>query len=199
MPVLYFDPTTVLFVSLFLILFAFFAVMNARSQEPSSEATNVLLSLERSFGGERPTSLGTAGSLVGSAAIEPRDASLQSVGVLVEDRFPGVIEKGPNRNDTIEFHLPLESFFPAGRAKLGPSKELFIKDLSTLIGDVEDSRLTVSLGFASGEIDSVSLQRRAALMAATFMHYGLEAGAVSIVVHHGDSQSLQLIVERAGS
>ena len=76
-----------------------------------------------------------------------------------------------------------------------------MKDLMRVLGegiDLEgsDRAVSVSLGFASDELTERALQRRAAVIAATFTRYGPSAGEVSIHSHQGEAGELRLVVER---
>ena len=191
MSVIYFDPTTVLYVSLFLILFAFFAALNTRSDERSVLANDVMLSLGQSFGGgsaltieEGPASAAN-GDRAGAGLVGRTEA-------LVSEVFPGAdVMRSGNRLETSLF---LDGFFIGRQVKIAPSRELFIKRLvEAMTGEGRSSVL--ELGVGSETFKSSKAQRRMALLAQTAQKYGLPASQIRIVSLDEASSRLHLVVE----
>jgi len=191
LPVLFFDPTTVLYVSLFLILFAFFAALNTRADQQPKVTSDVMASLGQSFGGgsalvlqdarlESSADAGEAGSVLGEAER------------LVEEVFPG--SEFSRTSQRLDIVLMLDGVFLDRQVKLAPSRELFIKRLVEQMVASEKPSL-LEIGLSRQALNSPQVLRRAALLAQVAQKYGLPADDIQIATTSFSRSELRLGVE----
>lgn len=183
------DPTSALFVSLFLVLFAFFAVLNVNASEKSLEAEAVMASLHEAFGEgpEVPRDTGFAP--------DDLDASLTTAHAKIMASFPQARIHSFAIEDRIEVSLVLDSFFVDHTSRLAPSRELFLKSLATLSSNADDDPLEITLGFSAADAD-LDVQRKIAAMAATLGKYGVSPGAVTAMGTVEEMGNVRLILSR---
>lgn len=183
------DPTSALFVSLFLVLFAFFAVLNVNAKEKPLEAEAVMASLHEAFG-EAPEVPRDTGF-----APEGLDASLTTAHAKIMASFPQAIIHSFATEDRIEVSLVLDSFFVDHTSRLAPSRELFLKSLATLSRNTGDDPMEIKLRFSAADAD-LDVQRKIAAMAATLGKYGVSPGAVTAMGTVEEMGSVRLILRR---
>lgn len=127
------DPTLSLFISLYVILLAFFIVMNAISNQETARAVAVLESVERAF--ERPfPPLARTPGLVPPAPHRALDSSfLVDAGELVSPlvgRVPDFPERGGNQ---FSIELDAHRLFFENDARLSEQAERFLDSLASLL------------------------------------------------------------------
>lgn len=187
------DPTSVLFVSLFLMLFAFFAVLNSNASERPHEANEVMKSLQAAFGGQGTNSLPAAGSDPGDH-IDGATQLLKARQRFAAD-LPHVEFGRTAGDDQFEASIALESFFLQNTSRVAPSRELFLKSLATISSEVSQEPLGITIEFAGLKTD-FDEQRRVAALAAILGKYGIPSGRVSIVSADVAAGRINLVVRR---
>lgn len=183
------DPTSVLYVSLFLVLFAFFVVLNANASEKAGDAEAVMASLQDAFGGE-------AGSFQSGQRLAPDlDAVLSKARKTVLSNIPQALVTTPVAGDAIEVSVPLASFFVQHTARLAPSRELFLKSLATLASADDHQPFAITIAFAADETD-LDAQRRVAAIAAALGKYGVLPGKLTVVGSNVATEQVRFVMSR---
>lgn len=167
------DPTSVLYVSLFLVLFAFFVVLNVNADEKVGGADAVMASLRDAFGGE------VNGAQTSRLKVEDLDPALLKARKAVLSNIPNALVTMPQIGDAIEVSLPLSGFFVESTTRLAPSRELLLKSISTLASTAEHQPFAIGLVFSVSDADLES-QRRVAAIAAALGKYGMNPGSLTI-------------------
>jgi outer membrane protein OmpA-like peptidoglycan-associated protein len=190
--VLHLDPITVLYVSLFLILFAFFAVLNTHGSTSDQQAKAVMDSLGASFGGKGRERLFVSEIKASDVTILSGPKALIAARQEIETVFPDVVLKSLGDTAQVQVDLPLDQFFVSGAVRLAPSKELFLKSIAEAVTANPATRIVVLLGFSSADLQRAEFQRRAALIAATLSRYGVSSDALTLVSHSSGSNVFTL-------
>lgn len=183
------DPTSTLFVSLFLMLFAFFAVMNANTVERPREASEVMESLRKTFGG-----MGNISEIDATPDPVQGGELLEARGVISAE-FPEANIIVSSGGDKFEASVSVMSFFVEGTPRLAPSRELFLKALAQTSSKASAQPLMIEIAFAGGAAD-IKEQRRVAAIAATLEKYGASSGNLSAVWSEGEAGEVRLSVSR---
>lgn len=183
------DPTSVLYVSLFLVLFAFFVVLNVNADEKAGGATAVMTSLQDAFGGEA--------SAPQSAQHGARDLDpvISKVRKTVLSSIPQALVTMPSGGETIEVIAPLSGFFVEPTARLAPSRELLLKSLAALLSADEHQPFVISVAFAAGDTD-LDAQRRVAAIAAALGKYGVSPGKLTVVGTNVATEQVRFVMSR---
>ncbi len=179
------DPTSTLFVSLFLVLFAFFAVINANAVERSQEATAVMESLHMAFGG--------AISDLDPAVTETDDSQLSRAHESVVAGFPEAMVVASSGGDEFAVSLPLKGFFIQETSRLAPSRELVLKSLASISSQASADRLRITIEFPDYETD-IDGQRKVAALAATLGKYGVLSDHLFVVGSKSEVGQIRLVV-----
>lgn len=188
------DPTSVLFVSLFLMLFAFFVVLNSNASERPDGAQDVMESLRTAFG-DRSDSPAAAGDPdPGSRLAEGTQLSKAHEKLVVD--FSHVRIGKSAKGDQIEVSISLESFFIRNTPRIAPSRELLLKSLAEVSSEVREEPLGITIEFAGAGSGFEGRQRVAAL-AATLGKYGVRPGRVSIISANIAAGQIRLVVRSA--
>lgn len=180
--VLFLDPTTILYVSLFLILFAFFVALGVGGARHSvtgevDSRLPVQTMQVTSQNGDLNLSDGRLGALS-----EEISKTFPDADVIIRQR-------------RIEAELALEGFFVSGQVRLAPSKELFLKTLVDGMISAEDGSSTLSFVLGGGALEEARVQRQVALLAKTVQRYGLETERVRVRASASGAPGLVLVVE----
>lgn len=191
LPVLFFDPTTVLYVSLFLILFAFFAALNTRADQQSTHASEIMLSLGQTFGGGSALVLQDA-RVSHEGDVESSAGAVGRAETLMVEVFPSATVVRSSRR--VEMLMSLDGFFLAKQAKLVPSRELFIKNLAEAM-TISASEPLLEIGLPRDAIGVALVQRRAALLAQIAEKYGVPADRIRVSSVGVSGSNLRLAVE----
>lgn len=183
------DPTSTLFVSLFLVLFAFFAVINANAVERPQEATAVMESLHKAFGG-----------VTSDSEIESDLDVTKAGGSQLSRAHESVVEGFPKAKvvvsaggDEFAVSLPLKGFFIQDTSRLAPSRELFLKSLASIGSQTPADRLRITIEFPDYEAD-IDGQRKVAALAATLGKYGVLSDHLLAVGSKGEVGQIRLVV-----
>lgn len=183
------DPTSVLYVSLFLVLFAFFVVLNVNSSEKAGEAEAVMASLQDVFSRE-------GGNVQGEDQSAPDlDEVLAKALRTVLSDLPQATLLMPVSGNVLEVSVPLESFFVKHTARLTPSRELFLKSLATLATAADNQSFIIALAFDDREADQ-GVQRQLAALAAILGKYGIPAGKLTIIGANVEPGQVRLVLSR---
>ena len=183
------DPTSVLYVSLFLVLFAFFVVLNVNASEKVDDAEAVMASLQDAFSGE-------AGRLQpGQHNAHDLDPVLSTARKTVLSNIPQALVTTRGAGDTIEVSVPLASFFVRHTARLAPSRELFLKSLATLASAADHQPFAITVAFATDEAD-LDTQRRVAAIAAALGKYGVLPGKLTVLGTNVTTEQVRFVMSR---
>lgn len=177
------DPTSVLYVSLFLVLFAFFVVLNVNASEKVEDAEAVMASLQDAFGGEA------------EHLARDLDPVLLKARRTVLSNIPQALVTTRAADDAIEVSVPLASFFVEHTARLAPSRELFLKSLATVASAADHQPFAIAVSFAAFEGD-LDAQRRVAAIAAALGKYGMLPGQVTIVGSNVATGQVRFVMSR---
>lgn len=185
------DPTSVLFVSLFLVLFAFFAFLNANASERPDEASAVMRSLHEVF---------SSGSQGRSNENQPANGAVDATQLSkarheFDTDFPELQTVGPASGDQFEASIPLKTFFIKDTSRIAPSRELFLKTLATLASQSEEEPLGIMIEF-SGSNRDFGEHRRVAALAATLGKYGVPSRLLSVGSMNVSAGQIRLVVRR---
>lgn len=183
------DPTSTLFVSLFLVLFAFFAVMNANAVEKPQEATVVMESLQKAFGGVAYDSEAVTDREVNKAGGSPLSRAQEH---LVAG-FPKAKVMVSAGGDEFAVSLPVKGFFIQDTSRLAPSRELVLKSLASIGLQTPADRLRITIEFPDYEAD-IDGQRKVAALAATLGKYGVLSEHLFAVGSKGEVGQIRLVV-----
>lgn len=124
--------TITLFLSLFLLLLAFFLVLNAHSTYDESRADAVLASLGETFADRRGEAEGSYTGGVGNVVM-PGRAFLDEVSAIVEAEIPAVVQDRTRRGAVLEARLRADALFEDGSAALrGPRWRLLDRLIAAL-------------------------------------------------------------------
>lgn len=185
------DPTSTLFVSLFLVLFAFFAVINANAVERPQEATAVMESLHKAFGGV--TSDSKTESDLDREVNQAGGSQLSRAHERVVADFPKAKVVVSAGGDEFTVSLPLKGFFIQDTSRLAPSRELFLKSLASIGSQTPADRLRITIEFPDYEAD-IDGQRKVAALAATLGKYGVLSDHLFAVGSKGEVGQIRLVV-----
>ncbi len=187
------DPTSVLFVSLFLVLFAFFAVLNSNASERPDEANDVMESLRAAFGG-KSNSL-PSGVEVDTGESQVDDTQLSKARKRIAADLPQAGIEVSGGGDQLEVSIPLNSFFIQNTSRLAPSRELVLKALAVISSETAKEPLRITIEFA-GQDSDLEEHRKVAALAATLGKYGLPFSHVSVVGTNMATGQIRLVVRR---
>lgn len=175
---------TLVFVSLYLILLAFFLVLNAISQFELTRSTRAMKSVDQVFARPIPAPPGSSPGVEGRAADPDFFADLARLlsGVLE----PGDRLRGPS-DDTLAVSARLDLLFPPGRATVRPEREAFLRELAAIgqaapEGRVRLATLFVGLSRAdAADPDTLSVARlRAGSLGRKLGEAGYPAEALAV-------------------
>lgn len=189
------DPTSILYVSLFLVLFAFFVVLNVNATEKAGETGAVMASLEKAFGGHVSESRRAAVLRNGKQSEPALDAVLAKLHRDIRKAVPQASIIAPAGADRIEVSLSLSDFFVKHTTRLAPSRELFLKKVATTVSADKNQPLTITIAFGGRDTD-VDAQRRVAALAAALGKYGVSPGQLTVVGTQEESFHIRLVLSR---
>jgi hypothetical protein len=175
------DPSIGLFVSLYLILLAFFIVMNVISNRETARSVAVVQSLEDAF--ERPF-----GPPVRRPGLLPPDRYAQSdseffrlAGALISE-MPGLVRSYPAEGgNMLVFEMDARAIFFAQSAELSEQATAFFQKISTLIKSApygEKREIAFIFGQAKAEGDLA--YRRANALALSLVGQGIPQSSLAI-------------------
>lgn len=183
------DPTSVLYVSLFLVLFAFFVVLNVNANEKAGGAEAVMSSLQDAFGGE------TSALQTRQHSARDLDPVISKVRKTVLTNIPQAVVTMPAGGDVIEVIVPLSGFFVEPTARLAPSRELFLKSLANLASATQNQPFVITVAFPAGDAD-LMVQRRVAAIAAALGKYGVLPGKLTVVGTDSATEQVRFVMSR---
>lgn len=201
------DRTVWIFISLYLILIAFFMVMNAISNQETARADAVIESLNTTFKNAFEARGETINFLQQPKTTAPNDEFVGSIEALqasifaLEDRFPS---PGGNR---FVVRIPTVLLFAGQSTKLRPDRVNVLEQLAELIASArpgEHRELTFFFGLGDGGAGPVVRRRalmRAGDLARNFTKLGVPRGSVAAGINAGnpDEIAIALRAVAAGS
>ena len=183
------DPSVGIFISLYLILVAFFMVLNSISNQETARAAAVMESVNSTFKKTFQPKADVIDLLATPDAIAPNDEYMDAVrgllaGVLeLEGRFPA-----PGGN-TLTVDIPVTTLFAGGAARVRQDRLAFVEQLIELIQLAPSTeRREVAFILGTGVVRSDARQeryrllamRRAGSLARSLRARGLADGALTV-------------------
>jgi len=176
------DQTTGLFVSLYLILLAFFMVLGATSQRAADRAQAAIDSVNATFTGQS----GLATDSKGLEDFRQRAGQDSVIQMLVENFYSQFEIQGKfttDGNGTVEFDLPVDYVFADGSVQLTPRARFFLSQIARgSRTDLQGRRLQAAFLMADPTVDkllpsrAVRTQRRRVRQLGRIAYFMQQAG-----------------------
>jgi hypothetical protein len=199
------DPNVVAMLSLYLLLLAFFILLNALSKLEDDRARTVLESVNEAFNGN-VQSLDSVKAY--SAALGPLDESgglLSDIQELFESAIPATETEMSDNGTVMRLTLASDGLFRPGRADLQAGRMPFLKRLAEILMTERDDGLVFELGVMHGvpegqasivaEAGPRSLEvRRMGVLVNAFEALSLPSPQLSIGIAPGHPNDVLLVV-----
>lgn len=198
--------------SLFLIILAFFIMMNTISQRQGSRTEGVLASISGSFKEFAQTTIIALDVADQGAGQEAAPGFETSIEHLFESAFPLVHVEAFEVFDRIEVTLPLESMFAPGGTAIRGKNEAVLDRLADILGydapgkihEVEallswtptankDGAVADNADSGVSDVDALLAVNRAGALARALTARGVSAAAIAIGIERRLSDSLRLL------
>jgi hypothetical protein len=187
------DPTVVVYLSLYLLLIAFFIVLNNISQQASMKAEQAVASVTdtfRKYPGKRDD--GAFG--LGRGELSGNEMFLRQVQGLFENSLPLARFTRDQRHGVLRVTVPSEAVFISNEAEFARSADIFMKRLATsLVSNDAGLRYEAEIAIGSGPVlpqgDAIAQaleMRRAGALARRLLELGAPNNTVSTGVVPGD-------------
>ena len=182
------DSSMGLFVSLYLILLAFFIVLNSISNQQASRAGAVMESVTDTFVRKHPASADTPDPLNETQEPGPKDELLTDIEGMFQTEFALSARYPAEGGTVLEVTIPAAYLFVAGDLEVRSDRHAFLRDLTDVLSKTDGiHRQEVAFLFGSGEglvSSTLSRQqelavRRAGSLGRLLRSMGLEGGAYS--------------------
>jgi len=175
------DPTVGLFVSLYLILLAFFIVMNHISNQQTARAVAAMESLERAFERPFPEPAKTPGLAPPQAHPASDPAFLQEAGELVSSLLGSPQATATKGGNLLQIQLDTHALFFSNAARLSEQAAPFLEEVAGLLSTSSEGmrREVVFLFGRSGEEGGLAASR-AERLAVALEEAGAPVSGVSI-------------------
>lgn len=205
------SPSTIMAaLSLYLIILAFFIMMNTISQRESSRTSGVLASISSSFKDYPQTTIIAIEAADQGAGEESAPGFEKSIEELFESAFPLAVVVISEVFDQIEVTLPLDSMFTPGGTKIRGGNAPVLDRLANILeyrtpGKFRqlEALLSWSPPFRAGGSDAIALDGpggdallavdRAGALARELTARGVRAAAISIGIERRDPDKLRLL------
>lgn len=165
------SSTMGMFVSLYMILLAFFIVLQASSQTQSEDAADIVDSVQTAFGRNVDKADARNSALSLEEQIAQDDAYLAKASGLFKDRLN--IEKAyeAGRGRRLEISLPLSSFFSDGSVSVQAGERALMRDIANIVDAAPAGRVrevVFLVEHAGGRSQQTLALRRSSALAAYF-------------------------------
>ena len=193
------DNTMSLFVSLYLILLAFFVILNSISNQATAKSAAAINSVNNTFSNENP-SPATELDLQSDEVIS---APLDDLLTKIQGRFYAEFEiEGRFSNEggrALQIRFPVHYIFDRGSLELGTARQTFLKDVVNDLNNINvGDRLDVAFLFGTGgKLTSKDVTRsqeiairRAGALARYLRTQGIRAGQFSTGFSGGENDQI---------
>ncbi len=206
------DSSMGIFVSLYLLLLAFFVVLNSISNQEQSRAGAVMESVNSAFKKQFAPKANFIDLLTKPDAIAPNDEFVDDVrGFLasvlgLEGRFP------TDGGNLLQVNLPVSAIFETGTAALRPDRDAFIAQLTDMVlrekpGEHREVEFIFEIGARSLSVTPQPEQtlavRRASLLADSLILEGFPVAGLSTGIVPGAAETIRVVfrsrVQNAGA
>jgi hypothetical protein len=184
------------FLSLYLVLIAFFILLTAMSSFTPNKAREALASVRAAF----PSALafGVPQDHTTTQFVEAERSYAEQVGRLLVAAFPEAALDRPARGTQIEATVPVASLFKAGSSELTPAADKVLKPLAQLLSaGSEAGVLSVECLLPGPAAMAVPVERlslaRASAMARRLIGFGAPPAAIAAGLDGGDGERARLL------
>ena len=198
--------------SLFLIILAFFIMMNSISQRQDSRTEGVLKSISSSFKEFSQTTIITLDIADQGAGRETTPGFEISIEELFQSSFPLARVEASEMLDQIEVTLPLDSLFAPGETVIRGKNEAALDRLADILGydapgkihHIEallswaptankDGSIAANADSGVSDVDALLAVNRAGALARELTARGVSAAAIAIGIERRVSDNLRLL------
>ena len=198
------DWTTTVFVSLYLVLLAFFLVLNALSTKEENKVRLVLESIDAKFRGPFYVDSGVIDVKHRNGVIRIKNDALDDIGVLL--RGIAIIAGGTGEQDGDVLHVTVSThkLFPPRAATVRAKQSGLLESLADILqkgdsGDPIDTSIVVGTGPRlpeTGASEAVLAAKRAAALSMALTSRGVATSTVSAGLGTGDATMTVLTFKR---
>ena len=202
------SPSTVMAsLSLYLIILAFFIMMNVISQNEGARTTGVINSINSSFKSYTETAIVAVDTADQGVGVEEAPGFEKSIEELFESAFPLAEVEVMEMLDRIEITLPTESMFAPGGASIQGKNEPILDRLADLLefkspGKLREVEALLSLAppsitdganVSEPDDDAHLAVNRAGSLARELNARGVRASAIAIGIERRDPDKMRLL------
>lgn len=195
--------STSLFLSLYLIILAFFILLNAISKLQDERTKVVLGSLGATFAEPAFVATGPLDYSAGSGAFSAVHAFDKSIRSLFQSAFPFVSFKPFQPFEKMLAEVPLSSLFGPGSAMIRAEKVVFLNELAAILSrETPGQRFSVEvlLPMSPANSRSPTAQRaiavnRVSAIARALVVRGVPAARVTAGIEYGDPKKLRMLFD----
>ncbi len=198
------DWTTTVFVSLYLVLLAFFLVLNALSTKEENKVRKVMESIDAKFRGPFYVDSGVMDVKQRPGVIRIKNDSLDDIGVLLRGIAlnPGV--SGEIDGSVLNVTVLTHTIFPPRAAAIRDLRDGLLDNLADILQKTEssdpiDTSIVVDAGPELPKVGAPASElaaRRAAAISAALTVRGVQASTISAGIGTGDASTLVLTFKR---
>jgi hypothetical protein len=180
--------TLPLYLALFLLLAAFFLILNSRAPREGTRAEATIASVARAFGpGARPRQV-----------VPPEPPAIdwaEATGRSLAELLPLASLAGAGHAHGARFALAADTLFLAGEAALRPERVPVIERLAQRLRQAPAGRQAgIEIRFGQRGTGGELSARRAALLFRALLARGAPAAGLAIGLAPGDAQSIELVL-----
>lgn len=200
--------------SLFIMMLAFFIVLNAISSFHEQKVDPVMKSVSGTFGGENDADIITVEAPVTSGNKEGEGSALEKIEALFKTNIAGIKADINEATGTMHLQVPFDEFYDlavnngSGNNQNEKTKQLFTVSLSSLmkardygLGYRVDLLVGIGQNPAKAKVESPSymqeISRQMGKIALSLNKSGIDNSAISVGIHHGIADMIDVYFKPA--
>jgi len=198
------DPNVVAMLSLYLLLLAFFILLNALSNLEEDRARVVIESVNEAFKGRVPADSSVAPYAAALGALDDSDALVDQLRNLFDSLIPAVSTDESADGPVLRLVLDAETLFQPGTARLARGRGLLFERAAKALLEPRDPPLYYELEFLHGvaesqsdaapAVDTTLAIERAGTLVRQMVDFGLAPETLSAGLLPGREGDIQLVV-----